>query len=185
MGYTPERGPARDPVPRLQGPGRQEEGGLRRGPGRPDREAHPGRRRRTGSSSACTRRPGSSVLPTATVAIRRPDGEVVQDAAIGDGPVDAIFKAVERVTGVRANLTRVRASGASPPGKDAQGEVTLELEVESDDRIVPRPRGLDRHHRGLGRGLSQRRQRHRHPQGTRPRPRGHRPARGGGVRLRS
>ena len=46
----------------------------------------------------------SGVLPTATVAIRRPDGEIVQDAAIGDGPVDAIFKAVERVTGVRANL---------------------------------------------------------------------------------
>ena len=73
------------------------------------------------------------VLPTATVAIRRPDGEVVQDAAIGDGPVDAIFKAVERVTGVRANLHQFVVRSVSQ-GKDAQGEVTLELEVESDDR---------------------------------------------------
>ena len=76
---------------------------------------------------------GTSVLPTATVAIRRPDGEVVQDAAIGDGPVDAIFKAVERVTGVHANLHEFVVRSVTQ-GKDAQGEVTLELEVESGDR---------------------------------------------------
>ncbi|MBV8384093.1 MAG: 2-isopropylmalate synthase, partial [Planctomycetaceae bacterium] len=76
---------------------------------------------------------GSSVLPTATVSIRRPDGVVVQDAAIGDGPVDAIFKAVERVTGVRANLREFAVRGVTA-GKDAQGEVSVELEVESDDR---------------------------------------------------
>ena len=76
---------------------------------------------------------GSSVLPTATVRIKRPDGEIVQDAAIGDGPVDAIFKAVERVTGVRADLHEFVVRGVTG-GKDAQGEVTLELEVESADR---------------------------------------------------
>jgi 2-isopropylmalate synthase len=76
---------------------------------------------------------GSHVLPTATVSIRRPDGVIVQDAAIGDGPVDAIFKAVERVTGVRANLREFGVRGVTA-GKDAQGEVSLELEVESDDR---------------------------------------------------
>jgi 2-isopropylmalate synthase len=76
---------------------------------------------------------GTSVIPTATVCIRRPDGQVVQDAAIGDGPVDAIFKAVERVTGIAANLRDFSVRGVTQ-GKDAQGEVTLELEVESDDR---------------------------------------------------
>ena len=76
---------------------------------------------------------GSNVVPTATVTIRRPDGQIVQDAAIGTGPVDAIFKAVERVTGVAANLLEFSVRGVTP-GKDAQGEVTLELEVESDDR---------------------------------------------------
>ncbi|MBV8269827.1 MAG: 2-isopropylmalate synthase, partial [Planctomycetaceae bacterium] len=76
---------------------------------------------------------GSSVIPTATVCIRRPDGQVVRDAAIGDGPVDAIFKAVERVTGVAANLREFAVRGVTA-GKDAQGEVSLELEVESDDR---------------------------------------------------
>ncbi len=76
---------------------------------------------------------GSSVVPTATVRIRRPDGEIVQDAATGDGPVDAIFKAVERVTGIAANLREFAVRGVTA-GKDAQGEVSLELEVESDDR---------------------------------------------------
>jgi 2-isopropylmalate synthase len=76
---------------------------------------------------------GTNVVPTATVSIRRPDGQVVQDAAIGDGPVDAIFKAVERVTGVAANLREFHVRGVTA-GKDAQGEVSLELEVESDDR---------------------------------------------------
>ena len=76
---------------------------------------------------------GTHVLPTATVAIRRPDGVVVQDAAIGSGPVDAIFKAVERVTGVAANLREFSVRGVTQ-GKDAQGEVTLELDVQSGDR---------------------------------------------------
>jgi 2-isopropylmalate synthase len=76
---------------------------------------------------------GMNLLPTATVAIRRPDGHLVQDAAIGDGPVDAIFKAVERVTGVRANLKEFVVRSVTG-GKDAQGEVKLELSVESDDR---------------------------------------------------
>ena len=76
---------------------------------------------------------GTGLIPTATVCIRRPDGQVVQDAAIGDGPVDAIFKAVERVTGIAANLREFAVRGVTG-GKDAQGEVSLELEVESDDR---------------------------------------------------
>ena len=76
---------------------------------------------------------GTSVIPTATVAIRRPDGVVVQDAAIGDGPLDAIFKAVERVTGIAADLREFAVRGVTA-GKDAQGEVSLELEVASDDR---------------------------------------------------
>jgi len=76
---------------------------------------------------------GTNVIPTATVCIRRPDGQEVTDAATGDGPVDAIFKAVERVTGIAANLREFAVRGVTS-GKDAQGEVSLELEVESDAR---------------------------------------------------
>jgi len=76
---------------------------------------------------------GTGILPTATVCIRNPEGQLVQDAAIGDGPVDAIFKAVERVTGIAANLKEFGVRGVTA-GKDAQGEVSLELEVTTDDR---------------------------------------------------
>ena len=75
---------------------------------------------------------GTGILPTATICIKRPDGQIVQDAAIGDGPVDAIFKAVERVTGIAANLKEFSVRGVTS-GKDAQGEVSLELEVENND----------------------------------------------------
>ena len=108
LGYTLTDEQLETAVRRLQGAGRQEEGSLRRRPGRPDREAPGGRPgalaagqpAHDGRARASCRRPRSR--------IRRPDGEIVQDAAIGDGPVDAIFKAVERVTGVARQPARVR-----------------------------------------------------------------------------
>jgi 2-isopropylmalate synthase len=80
---------------------------------------------------------GTIVIPTATVSIRRPDEVLIQDAAIGDGPINAIFKAVEHVSGIAAELRAFAVRGVTA-GKDAQGEISLELEV--DDRIF---RGRD------------------------------------------
>jgi 2-isopropylmalate synthase len=76
---------------------------------------------------------GTSMIRTATVSIRCPDGFLIRDAAIGDGPVDAFFKAVERITGITANLREFAVRGITS-GRDAQGEVSLEMEVENDDR---------------------------------------------------
>ncbi len=125
---------------------------------------------------------GTSVIPTATVQIRRPDGEVVQDAATGDGPVDAIFKAVERVTGVSANLREFAVRGVTA-GKDCAGRGLFGAGGRERRPHLPRPRRLDRHHRGLGRGVPERRQRDRPPPRARPAPRGHRPPRRGGVMI--
>src|SRR5947209_10737138 len=46
---------------------------------------------------------GNKMLPTATVSLRHGNGagdasEVLQDAGIGDGPVDAALKAIDRLT---------------------------------------------------------------------------------------
>ncbi len=123
---------------------------------------------------------GSSVLPTATVQIRRPDGQIAQDAAIGDGPVDAIFKAVERVTGVKASLREFSVRGVTQ-GKDAQGRGLAGAGDRERRPLVPRSRGLDRHHRSLRPGLHQRRQRDGHSPRTRTGTRGHRPPRRGGM----
>src|SRR5256885_6126691 len=60
---------------------------------------------------ASSRRP-----PHATVAVRTPDGETVQGSFTGDGPVDAIFRAINAATGLDARLreSRVAAVTAGP-----------------------------------------------------------------------
>lgn len=47
---------------------------------------------------------GSSVIPTATLELQCEDQAVLRDAAIGDGPIDAVFKAMERITDMSATL---------------------------------------------------------------------------------
>jgi 2-isopropylmalate synthase len=70
---------------------------------------------------------GSNTIPTATVSLRDSGGEPVTDASIGDGPVDAIYSAIARLTGVRASLGDYRIRAVTR-GKEAQGEVQIELE---------------------------------------------------------
>ena len=80
---------------------------------------------------------GSSAIPTATVTLSR-EGQTFTDAATGDGPVDAIYEAIGRITGIRLGL-KDYALRALTSGKDAQGEVTIE--VEQDGRKL-RARGI-------------------------------------------
>jgi 2-isopropylmalate synthase len=81
---------------------------------------------------------GSNTIPTATVSLKDANGEVQQDASIGDGPVDAIYSAIARLTGVRASLQDYRIRAVTK-GKEAQGEVQIEL--NHSGKIV-RGRGL-------------------------------------------
>jgi 2-isopropylmalate synthase len=67
--------------------------------------------------------------PTATVRLTGPDGAGGEDAAIGDGPVDAIYRAINRVTGVQNQLTEFSVKSVTE-GIDAQGEVTIRIEAE-------------------------------------------------------
>jgi 2-isopropylmalate synthase len=70
---------------------------------------------------------GSNTIPTATVTLRDSNGETVRDASIGDGPVDAIYSAIQRLTGVKITLTDYRIRAVSR-GIDAQGEVQIEID---------------------------------------------------------
>jgi 2-isopropylmalate synthase len=70
---------------------------------------------------------GRNTVPTATVALRDSTGAELQDAAIGDGPVDAIYSAIQRLTGVRVSLVDYRIRSISK-GKEALGEAQVELE---------------------------------------------------------
>jgi 2-isopropylmalate synthase len=70
---------------------------------------------------------GSNTVPTATVTLTDSNGDKLTDASIGDGPVDAIYSAIQRLSGVKASLVDYRIRAVSK-GKDAQGEVQIELE---------------------------------------------------------
>ncbi len=82
---------------------------------------------------------GSSSIPTATITLKDSNGQTVQDASVGDGPVDAIYSAIQRLTGVKVNLADYRIRAVTK-GKEAMGEVQIELEHSG--------------HKVRGRGLS-------------------------------
>src|SRR3712207_5579264 len=69
---------------------------------------------------------GSTTIPTATVVLRDSNGEEVRGASDGDGPVDAIYSAIQRLTGIKVTLTDYRIRSVTR-GKEAQGEAQVEL----------------------------------------------------------
>jgi 2-isopropylmalate synthase len=73
---------------------------------------------------ASSRRP-----PHATVGVTTPDGEERTGSFTGDGPVDAIFRAINAATDVDAKLREFRVDAVTG-GQDALGEVSVVLEVD-------------------------------------------------------
>jgi len=69
---------------------------------------------------------GDRSRPTATVSLRTPTGEELMDAAIGTGPVDAVYKAINRVVNVPNELIEFSVQSVTK-GIDAMGEVTIRL----------------------------------------------------------
>jgi 2-isopropylmalate synthase len=77
---------------------------------------------------------GTGTIPTATVELRDESGaststSIHRDAAIGDGPVDAVCKAMERIIGVSAELKDYQVRAVSG-GEDAQGEATVGIDYQ-------------------------------------------------------
>jgi len=70
---------------------------------------------------------GDRSVPTASVRLITPDGEVIADAALGTGPVDAVYKAINRLVGVPNNLIEFSVQSITE-GIDAIGEVTTRIE---------------------------------------------------------
>lgn len=69
---------------------------------------------------------GSDQSAMATVVMKDSSGETRKDAAPGDGPLDAIFSAIQRITGVEATLEDY-TTRAITGGKEAQGEAQVRL----------------------------------------------------------
>ncbi len=68
-------------------------------------------------------------IPTAAVSLTAPDGRTVADAALGTGPVDALYKAINRIVGVPNKLTEFSVNSVTE-GIDAIGEVLIRIESE-------------------------------------------------------
>jgi 2-isopropylmalate synthase len=81
---------------------------------------------------------GSNSTPTATIRLKEGSGDVIQDASVGDGPVDAIYSAISRLTGIRLTLSDYRIRAVTK-GKEALGEVQIEID-HSGQKV--RGRGL-------------------------------------------
>jgi 2-isopropylmalate synthase len=73
---------------------------------------------------ASSRRP-----PHARVAVTLPDGSSAEGSFTGDGPIDAVFQAIDAAAGVGAKLSDFTI-GAVTEGQDALGEVSVVVEVE-------------------------------------------------------
>jgi 2-isopropylmalate synthase len=69
---------------------------------------------------------GNVTVPTATVKMEV-DGKLIQGADFGDGPVDATFRTIKKITGTKSKLLQFSIN-AITSGTEAQGEVTVKLE---------------------------------------------------------
>jgi 2-isopropylmalate synthase len=72
---------------------------------------------------------GDHSVPTATVCIRGPDDEIYCDADHGTGPVDAVYRAINRVIGEPNELIEFSVQAVTE-GIDAVGRVTIRIQAE-------------------------------------------------------
>ncbi len=82
---------------------------------------------------------GDRGVPTAAVRLITADGQVLSDAALGTGPVDAVYKAINRLVGLPNELTEFSVKSITE-GIDAIGEVLIRIE---SDGVTYTGRGAD------------------------------------------
>lgn len=84
---------------------------------------------------------GTDSVPTATIRLKTED-KVIQDAACGDGPVDACYKTIDRITRLKVQLLDYSIRAVTS-GKDALGEVTLMLKGKNNRIVTGRAASTD------------------------------------------
>lgn len=72
---------------------------------------------------------GSGQTPRVTLALRKGDQPLATTLSAGDGPIDAIFLAMQKLTGIRTVCKDFNVHSVTV-GEDAQGEVTVQLEYD-------------------------------------------------------
>ena len=85
---------------------------------------------------------GTHAIPTATVRLAGPDGTPLVAAAQGDGPVDAVCAAINRVVGDVAELVEFSVD-AITEGINAVGGVTVRLRPRGDEVVHAHPQDAE------------------------------------------
>jgi 2-isopropylmalate synthase len=71
---------------------------------------------------------GLNLVPTATLGLKK-GNDVFQDSSTGDGPVDAAYRAIERITGISVELLDYSIKSVAW-GRDAIGEVFVKIAID-------------------------------------------------------
>ncbi len=71
---------------------------------------------------------GTKIIPQASLALKFKN-KTMSSKSSGDGPVDACFKAIDKITGTKCELQDYRIEAVTK-GKDALGEVSLKLKAK-------------------------------------------------------
>jgi 2-isopropylmalate synthase len=96
---------------------------------------------------------GTAMTPTAVVKLKESvSGEVKLGAAIGTGPVDAVYRAINEVVQVPNNLVEFLVQ-AITEGMDANGDVTIRIEVPDSRGYSETAQGRQRRRLFSGRGV--------------------------------
>jgi 2-isopropylmalate synthase len=75
---------------------------------------------------------GDHSIPTASVSLTGPDNQEIRDAALGTGPVDAVYQAINRIICVSNELTEFTISAVTE-GMDAIAEATVRIQPHDGD----------------------------------------------------
>jgi 2-isopropylmalate synthase len=79
----------------------------------------------------------SNVLSaTSTVRLTKADGTKVEDAAVGNGPVDASYNAINKLINPPSLTLEKYSINAVSEGKDTLGEALVKLKVEGEEDLV-------------------------------------------------
>ena len=84
---------------------------------------------------------GHGMRPTATVKLQKGD-DIFEDVALGNGPIDALYMAIDRITGMPLTLQDYSVRSVTRGG-DAVGEATVHVRREDNEESVGRAADTD------------------------------------------
>lgn len=84
---------------------------------------------------------GTNATPTASVCLRK-GRETFEEVGKGDGQVDAVLKAIDKITGIRGRLQDYQVRSVTK-GKDALGEVSVSVDFGVGEPVLGKAASTD------------------------------------------